>query len=86
MVQREGAEFRYEAVLPQINFIRGSASTTSVTYTAVLPVRDETEDFLAGLLAAERVRRGTRSRSVYSSSSTKRTTASARSESAATPC
>jgi hypothetical protein len=33
----------------------------SVTYTAVLPVRDETVDFLAGLLAAERLRRGTRS-------------------------
>ena len=32
----------------------------SVTYTAVLPVRDETVDFLAGLLAAERRRRGTR--------------------------
>jgi hypothetical protein len=32
----------------------------SVTYTAVLPVRDETVDFLAGLLAAERARRGTR--------------------------
>ena len=32
----------------------------SVTYTAVLPVRDETVEFLAGLLSAERVRRGTR--------------------------
>jgi len=32
----------------------------SVTYTAVLPVRDETVDFLAGLLGAERSRRGTR--------------------------
>src|SRR6266508_1255133 len=32
----------------------------SVTYTAVLPVRDETVDFLAGLLEAERIRRGTR--------------------------
>jgi hypothetical protein len=30
----------------------------SVTYTAVLPVRDETVDFLAGLLVAERARRG----------------------------
>src|SRR6266511_5675427 len=39
---------------------KGSASTMSVTYTAVLPVRDETVDFLAGLLAAERARRGTR--------------------------
>jgi hypothetical protein len=29
----------------------------SVTYTVVLPVRDETVDFLAGLLAAERARR-----------------------------
>ncbi|GAA3617961.1 hypothetical protein GCM10022419_124330 [Nonomuraea rosea] len=32
----------------------------SVTYTALLPVRAETVDFLAGLLADERVRRGTR--------------------------
>lgn len=32
----------------------------SVTYTAVLPVRDETVEFLASLLAVERVRRGTR--------------------------
>jgi DDE superfamily endonuclease len=32
----------------------------SVTYTSVLPVRDETVDFLAGLLATERLRRGTR--------------------------
>jgi hypothetical protein len=32
----------------------------SVTYTAVLPARDETVEFLAGLLAAERARRGTR--------------------------
>jgi hypothetical protein len=30
----------------------------SVTYVAVLPVRDETVEFLAGLLAAERARRG----------------------------
>lgn len=32
----------------------------SVTYTAVLPVREETVDFLSELLTAERVRRGTR--------------------------
>jgi DDE superfamily endonuclease len=32
----------------------------SVTYAAVLPARDETVKFLAGLLAAERTRRGTR--------------------------
>jgi hypothetical protein len=32
----------------------------SVTYTAVLPVREETVQFLAGLLSAERARRGTR--------------------------
>jgi hypothetical protein len=49
-----------KVVLPQINFIWGSASTMSVTYTAALPVRDQTVDFLADLLAAERVRRGTR--------------------------
>ncbi len=28
-----------KVVLPQINFIKGSASTMSVTYTALLPVR-----------------------------------------------
>jgi hypothetical protein len=49
-----------KVVLSQINFIWGSASTMRVTYTAVLPVRDETVDFLADLLAAERLRRGTR--------------------------
>ncbi|MGC4747622.1 transposase family protein [Micromonospora sp. DT201] len=32
----------------------------SVTYTAVLPVDEHTVDFLTGLFAAERVRRGTR--------------------------
>jgi hypothetical protein len=32
----------------------------SVTYTSVLPVRDETVDFLTGPLSAERARRGTR--------------------------
>jgi hypothetical protein len=32
----------------------------SVTYTAVLPVREETVQFLAGLLSAERARCGTR--------------------------
>lgn len=32
----------------------------SVTYTSVLPVRDDTVEFLAGLLAAERLRPGTR--------------------------
>jgi hypothetical protein len=32
----------------------------SVTYTAVLPVRDETVAFLADLLDAERRNRGTR--------------------------
>lgn len=51
-----------KVVLPQINFTWGSASTMSVTYTAVLPVRDETVNFLASLLSAERVRRGTRGR------------------------
>ena len=33
-----------------------------VTYTAVLPVSDETVLFVSGLLAAERCRRGTRGR------------------------
>src|SRR5262245_9955986 len=34
----------------------------SVTYTAVLPVREQTVEFLAGLLMAERARRGTRAK------------------------
>jgi hypothetical protein len=42
--------------------VKGSASTMSVTYTSVLPVRDETVDFLDGLLSSERLRRGTRTR------------------------
>jgi hypothetical protein len=45
-----------------------SASTMSVTCTAVLPVRDGTVHFLAGLLAAERLPRAradTRSLSVH---------------------
>ena len=49
-----------KVALSPIQLHKGSASTMSVTYTAVLPVRDETVDFLAGLLAAERARRGTR--------------------------
>src|SRR4051812_45068874 len=51
----------YEGGPPTDQLHEGSASTMSVTYTAVLPVRDDTVDFLAGLLAAERLRRGTRS-------------------------
>jgi hypothetical protein len=38
----------------------GSRAAMSVTYTAVLPVRDETVAFLAELLDAERRNRGTR--------------------------
>jgi hypothetical protein len=45
-----------KVVLLQINFTWGSASTMNATYTAVLPVRDETVDLLAELLAAERLR------------------------------
>ena len=40
-----------KVVLSQINFNKGAASTMSVTYTATLPVREETVAFLAGLLA-----------------------------------
>lgn len=46
-------------VLPQINFIE-VPRPMSVTYTATLPVRDQTVLYLSGLLHAERVRRGTR--------------------------
>jgi hypothetical protein len=47
-------------VLPEINFTRSPASIMSVTYTATLPVRQETVLYLSGLLQAERARRGTR--------------------------
>ena len=47
-------------VLPQINFIGALRPTMSVTYTATLPVRQETALYLSGLLHAERLRRGTR--------------------------
>jgi len=39
---------------------RSSAPPMSITYTAMLPVRDETVLYLSGLLHAERLRRGTR--------------------------
>jgi hypothetical protein len=46
-------------VLPQIKFIE-VPRLMSVSYTATLPVRDQTVLYLSGLLHAERVRRGTR--------------------------
>jgi hypothetical protein len=46
-------------VLPQINFI-GVPRLMSVSYTATLPIRDQTVLYLSSLLHAERVRRGTR--------------------------
>ena len=46
-------------VLPEINFI-GVLRAMSVTYTATLPVRDQTVLYLSSLLATERLRRGTR--------------------------
>jgi hypothetical protein len=46
-------------VLPQINFIE-VPRLISVSYTATLPVRDQTVLYVSGLLHAERVRRGTR--------------------------
>src|SRR5581483_10439045 len=52
VVQQEDAEPRYEGGPPTDQLHKGSASTMSVTYTAVLPVRDETVGFLAG--AADR--------------------------------
>jgi hypothetical protein len=45
-------------VLPQINFM-GVPRLMSVTYTATLPVRDQTVLYLSSLLHAERARRGT---------------------------
>jgi hypothetical protein len=49
-----------KVVLPEINFIKGSAPTMSVTYVATLSVREETVLFLSTLLHRERQRRGTR--------------------------
>jgi len=46
-------------VLPQIKFIE-VPRLMSVSYTATLPVRDQTVLYLSSLLHAERVRRGTR--------------------------
>jgi hypothetical protein len=46
-------------VLPQINFI-GVPRLMSVSYTATLPIRDQTVLYLSSLLHAERVRLGTR--------------------------
>ena len=48
-----------KVVLSQINFI-GVLRDMSVTYTATLPMRDQTAMFLSALLQAERQRRGTR--------------------------
>jgi len=58
-MQRKDAEPRYELVLPQIKFIE-VPRLMSVSYTAILPVRDQTVLYLSSLLQAERVRRGTR--------------------------
>jgi hypothetical protein len=46
-------------VLPQIKFIE-VPRLMSVSYTAILPARDQTVLYLSSLLHAERVRRGTR--------------------------
>jgi hypothetical protein len=46
-------------VLPEIKFI-GVPRLMSVSYTATLPVRDQTVLYVSSLLHAERVRRGTR--------------------------
>ncbi|MCN0154994.1 hypothetical protein NDQ86_23495, partial [Salinispora arenicola] len=45
---------------PTAQLHRSPAPTTSVTYTAVLPVREHTVDALAGLRTTKRARRGTR--------------------------
>jgi hypothetical protein len=47
-------------VLAEINFIGSSAPAMSVTYRAVLTVREQTVWYLSRLLHAERLRRGTR--------------------------
>lgn len=55
----KNAEPRYEGGPSEINFIE-VLRLMSVTYTATLPVRDQTVLFLSGLLRGERLRRGTR--------------------------
>ena len=60
VVQRKDAEPRVlKVVLPKINFVE-VPRLMSVTYTATLPVREQTVLYLSSLLRAERVRRGTR--------------------------
>src|SRR4051812_46319779 len=59
-VQRKDAEPRYDGGPLTDQLHRDPASTMSVTYTATLPVREETVALLADLLDAERLRRGTR--------------------------
>src|SRR2546421_1885818 len=48
-----------KVVLPKINFVE-VPRLMSVSYTASLPVRDQTVLYVSSLLHAERVRRGTR--------------------------
>jgi hypothetical protein len=48
-----------KVVLPKINFVE-VPRLMSVTYTATLPVREQTVLYLSSLLRAERVRRGSR--------------------------
>jgi DDE superfamily endonuclease len=57
--RRPGRNCGMNLVLPQINFI-GVPRRMSVSYTATLPVRDQTVLYLSSLLHAERMRRGTR--------------------------
>src|SRR3954471_21163785 len=53
---------RWEGWLSRDVCHRGPAVSDPVTYTAVLPVAEETVQFVSGLLGAERRRRGTRGR------------------------
>jgi hypothetical protein len=59
-VQGNDAGSRYEVCSAKEQLQKDPAPKMSVTYTATLPVREETVAFLADLLAAERLRRGTR--------------------------
>jgi hypothetical protein len=60
VVQRKDAEPRYEGGPSKDQLHGGFPRLMSVTYTATLPVREQTVLYLSSLLRAERVRRGAR--------------------------
>ena len=65
VVQRKSAEPRQEVDFSQSTSRQRSCATMSVTYTATLPVSEDTVLFVAGLLHAERRRLGTRTEALF---------------------